>query len=154
MLLDCIIKVTEWDRPFRNFPKGTKAVEFYPRTPGDTAQPLWFDDFLKTFGRSSRNSICACETKSEPTLSQTLHMVVGNNIHDAIRAGLVSKLLSDGRTPDEIIKELFIRSLSRKPTDRELAEMKELVGADANDKAPYEDILWSLLNSTEFSFNH
>ena len=154
VLLDSIIKVTEWDRSFRNFPKGTKAIEFYPRTAGDTAQPLWFDDFLKTFGRSSRNTICACETKSEPTLSQTLHMVVGDNINKAIKAGLVPKLLSKRKTSDEIIEELFIRCLSRKPTDRELAKMKELVSDDVKDKAPYEDILWSLLNSTEFSFNH
>ena len=154
VLLDSLIKVTEWDRSFRNFPKGTKAIEFYPRTPGDTAQPLWFDDFLKMFGRSSRNTICACETKSEPTLSQTLHMVVGDNITKAIQAGLVSKLLGEGKTSDEIIEELFVRCLSRKPTDRELAEMTKLVGDDPKDKAPYEDILWSLLNSTEFSFNH
>ncbi len=154
VLLDSIIKVTEWDRPFRNFPKGTKAIQFYPRTPGDTAQPLWFDDFLKTFGRSSRNSICACETKSEPTLSQTLHMVVGKNITNAIKAGLVPKLLAEGRTRDEIIQELFIRCLSRKPSDREFAAMRELIGDDVDQKTPYEDILWSLLNSTEFSFNH
>ena len=154
VLLDAIIKVTEWDRPFRNFPKGTKAVQFYPRTPGDTAQPLWFDDFLKTFGRSSRNSICSCETRNEPTLSQTLHMVVGKNITNAINAGLVPRLLKRGDGPEAVIEELFIRCLSRKPTAGELSGMMELVGDDVKERAPYEDILWSLLNSTEFSFNH
>ncbi|HAA51179.1 MAG TPA: cell surface protein [Planctomycetaceae bacterium] len=154
VLLDSIIKVTEWDRPFRNFPKGTKAIQFYPRTPGDTSQPLWFDDFLKTFGRSSRNSICSCETRGEPTLSQTLHMVVGKNISNAINAGLVTRLLQRGDGPSELIEELFIRCLSRKPTAEELAAMLELVAEDVKEKAPYEDILWSLLNSTEFSFNH
>ncbi|MEC7556386.1 MAG: DUF1553 domain-containing protein, partial [Planctomycetota bacterium] len=154
VLLDSIIKVTEWDRPFRNFPKGTKAIQFYPRTPGDTSQPLWFDDFLKTFGRSSRNSICSCETRGEPTLSQTLHMVVGKNISNAINAGLVTRLLQRGDGPSALIEELFIRCLSRKPTAEELAAMLELVAEDVKEKAPYEDILWSLLNSTEFSFNH
>ena len=154
VLLDSIIKVTEWDRPFRNFPKGTRAVQFYPRTPGDTSQPLWFDDFLKTFGRSSRNSICSCETRGEPTLSQTLHMVVGKNITNAINAGLVTRLLERGDGPRALIEELFIRCLSRKPTAEEMAAMLELVAEDVKEKAPYEDILWSLLNSTEFSFNH
>ena len=154
VLLDSIIKVTEWDRPFRNFPKGTKAIQFYPRTPGDTSQPLWFDDFLKTFGRSSRNSICSCETRGEPTLSQTLHMIVGKNISNAINAGLVTRLLQRGDGPSALIEELFIRCLSRKPTAEELAAMLELVAEDVKEKAPYEDILWSLLNSTEFSFNH
>tara|TARA_B100001123_G_scaffold67283_2_gene75144 strand:- start:1430 stop:2689 length:1260 start_codon:yes stop_codon:yes gene_type:complete len=153
VLLDSIIKVTGWDRPFRNFPKGTKAIEFYPRTPGDTAQPLWFDDFLKTFGRSSRNSICACETKPEPTLSQTLHMLVGDNTNSAIRAGLVPQLLKQGKSPPGIIEELFIRCVSRKPTSDELAAMLDLVGDEVEGRAAYEDILWSLLNSTEFSFN-
>ena len=153
VLLDSIIKVTEWDRAFRNFPKGTKAIEFYPRTPGDTAQPLWFDDFLKTFGRSSRNSICACETKPEPTLSQTLHMLVGDNTNNAIRAGLVPKLLKQEKSAHEIIEELFIRCLSRKPTKNELAAMLDLVGDEIGRREPYEDVLWSLLNSTEFSFN-
>ena len=154
VLLDSIIKVTEWDRPFRNFPKGTRAVQFYPRTPGDTSQPLWFDDFLKTFGRSSRNSVCSCETRGEPTLSQTLHMVVGKNITNAINAGLVTRLLERGDGPRALIEELFIRCLSRKPTAEEMAAMLELVAEDVKEKAPYEDILWSLLNSTEFSFNH
>ena len=154
VLLDSIIKVTEWDRPFRNFPKGTRAVQFYPRTPGDTSQPLWFDDFLKTFGRSSRSSICSCETRGEPTLSQTLHMVVGKNITNAINAGLVTRLLERGDGPRALIEELFIRCLSRKPTAEEMAAMLELVAEDVKEKAPYEDILWSLLNSTEFSFNH
>ena len=53
-----------------------------------------------------------------------------------------------------MIEELFIRCLSRKPTAEELAAMLELVAEDVKEKAPYEDILWSLLNSTEFSFNH
>ena len=154
VLLDSIIQVTEWERPFRNFPRGTKAIEFYPRTPGDTAQALWFDDFLKTFGRSSRNSICACETKPEPTLSQTLHLIVGDNIKTAIRAGLVQQLLEQKLNAEQIIEELFIRGLSRQPTPEELAAMIDLVGEDASKPQPFEDILWSLLNSTEFSFNH
>ena len=153
VLLDSIIKATEWDRPFRNFPKGTKAIEFYPRTPGDTAQPLWFDDFLKTFGRSSRNSICVCETRAEPTLSQSLHLIVGDNTNLAIRAGLIPKLLKQAKGAPEIIEDLFIRCLSRKPTQGELAAMLDLVGDEREQREPYEDILWSLLNSTEFSFN-
>lgn len=154
VLLDSIIKATEWSRPFRDFPEGTKAIEFYPRTPGDTAQPLWRDDFLKLFGRSSRNTICACETKGEATLSQTLHMAVGNNVHQAVSAGLVDRLLEAEKTPREILDELFIRCLSRLPTQRELATMQSLIGDDYDKDDPYEDILWALINSTEFMTNH
>ena len=87
-------------------------------------------------------------------MSQTLHMVVGKNISNAINAGLVTRLLQRGDGPSALIEELFIRCLSRKPTAEELAAMLKLVAEDVKEKAPYEDILWSLLNSTEFSFNH
>ena len=32
--------------------------------------------------------------------------------------------------------------------------MMSLVGQDAKNRRVYEDIFWSLLNSTEFMFNH
>ena len=57
VLLDSICAATEWERTYPNFPKGTKAIQFYPRTPGDTTLPLYGDDFFKTFGRSNRSSI-------------------------------------------------------------------------------------------------
>ena len=154
VLLDSIIKATEWDRMFRDFPRGTKAIEFYPRTPGDTAQPLWRDDFLKLFGRSSRNTICACETKPEATLSQALHMAVGNNVHQAVLSGLIPRLMMETESPEAIVEELFIRCLSRTPTVKEMATMKTLIGEDHDQKEPYEDILWALINSTEFMTNH
>ena len=154
VLLDSIIKATEWKRSFRDFPEGTKAIEFYPRTPGDTSQPLWRDEFLKLFGRSSRNTICTCETKSEATLSQTLHMAVGNNVHQALSAGLVDRLLAKDTKPREIISQLFLRCLSRSPSAEELQAMLELVGDEAKSQQPYQDILWALINSTEFMTNH
>lgn len=154
VLLDSIIKATEWRRAFRDFPEGTKAIEFYPRTPGDTSQPLWRDDFLKLFGRSSRNTICACETKGEATLSQTLHMAVGDNVRQALSSGLIDRLLASDSKPAEIISELFVRCLSRHPSAEELAAMQELVGEEEKSKQPYQDILWALINSTEFITNH
>ena len=154
VLLDSIIKATEWERQFSDFPQGTKAIEFYPRTPGDTSGPLWRDDFLKLFGRSSRNTICACETKAEATLSQTLHLAVGNNVQNAVLSGLVPRLMAEKESPEEIVEELFIRCLSRSPTSKELATMKQLIGEDHDQKEPYEDILWALINSTEFMTNH
>ncbi len=154
VLLDSIIKATAWKRSFRDFPEGTKAIEFYPRTPGDTSGPLWRDDFLKIFGRSSRNTICTCETKGEATLSQTLHMAVGNNVHQALSSGLVDRLLAKDAGPGEIISQLFLRCLSRSPSAAELDAMLELVGDEAKSKQPYQDILWALINSTEFMTNH
>ena len=58
------------------------------------------------------------------------------------------------RTPEAILEELYARALSRRPTEEEMSGMMSLVGKDAKNRRAYEDILWSLLNSTEFMFNH
>jgi hypothetical protein len=68
--------------------------------------------------------------------------------------GVVKTLIETKSTPEDIIDELFIRTLSRRPTTEEMTGMRELVGNDVKDQAVYEDIFWSLLNSTEFLFNY
>ena len=155
VLLDSVVTVTGVTRRFGNFPDGTRAIEYYPRDGGDTEGQHFGDPFFATFGRSSRGTVCACETKKEPTLSQALHMAVGETVKDRISGNAeVRKLIESNAGPDEIIEQLFIRSLCRRPTDVELIGMREFVGDSVKDPAVYEDIFWSLLNSTEFAFNH
>ncbi len=155
VLLDSVVTATGVPRRFNGFPEGTKAVEYYPRESGSTEGPHFGEPFFATFGRSSRSTICACETKREPTLSQTLHMAVGDTVRDRLAAaGALKKLLDAKATPDQVIDELFIRALSRRPTPEEMSDLKALVGDAGKDPAVYEDIFWSLLNSTEFAFNH
>ena len=155
VLLDSIVAVTGVPRRFSGFPDGTRAIEYYPRESGDTDGPHFGDSFFATFGRSSRATVCACETKREPTLSQTLHMAVGDSVRDRLSAnGEMKRLLESKAGPDEIIEELFVRALGRQPKSDESAAMRALIGDSLKDPAVYEDILWSLLNSTEFAFNH
>ena len=47
-----------------------------------------------------------------------------------------------------------MRCLSRPPSAKELAAMLKLVGEEAKNNQPYQNILWALLNSTEFMTNH
>ena len=91
----------------------------------------------------------------EPTLSQTLHFIAGDTISGQVGAGqVVPKLLAASQPPETIIENLYIRALSRQPDANELKAMLELVGSATRDRKLYEDIFWSLLNSTEFLFNH
>ncbi|HEY3963379.1 MAG TPA: DUF1549 and DUF1553 domain-containing protein [Planctomycetaceae bacterium] len=155
VLLDSVVTVTGVPRRFSGFPEGTRAIEYYPRESGDTEGPHFGDIFFSTFGRSSRGTICVCETKREPTLSQTLHLAVGDTVRERLAAGGVLKQLIDAQlTPEAIIDHLLIRVLSRRPTSDEAKSLRELVGDAVQDQSVYEDIFWSLLNSTEFAFNH
>lgn len=155
VLLDSIVLVTNTERGFSGFPQGTKAVEYYPRQSGDTTGPHAGDPFFETFGRSTRASVAAAETKTDPTLSQTLHLIAGDTIQSRIGSGgIVAKLIADKTSPDLMIEALYIRALSRKPTSIELNGLLDLIGDKKQDRGVYEDIFWSLLNSTEFAFNH
>jgi len=157
-LIDSIVAVTNVPRRFDGFVDGTRAIDVYPKASGTTEVefgPYHGDAFFHTFGRASRSTVAARETKSEPTLSQALHMAVGDSVRDRLASGgVVKKLIETKSTPEDIIDDLFIRSLSRRPTPREMTAMRALVGDKVKDHAVYEDIFWSLLNSTEFLFNY
>ena len=147
MLRDCISQVTETKDKFRGLPLGARAVEIADGTTSDY--------FLTTFGRSTRESVCACDVHNEPTLSQALHLLNGDVVQDKIRAGqVIQRWLAAKKSPNEILCTLFIRCLGREPATDELEKLKKLLAAQTNPAEALEDIFWSLLNSREFCFNH
>jgi hypothetical protein len=66
----------------------------------------------------------------------------------------VNKLLEGGGNPQQAVDELYLRCLSRKPTEEEAASLNEQLAGVAEPKAILEDVFWALLNSREFVFNH
>ena len=155
VLMDSVVTVTGVPRTFSGFPQGTRAIDVYPRVAGDTKGPQYGDPFFEVFGRSSRATICACETKKEPTLSQALHMTVGNTVQDRLNAGgRIQQIIQSTESPEAALERLFILALGRKATASESKQLTALIGEDTKDAAAYQDIFWSLLNSTEFAFNH
>lgn len=155
VLLDAIVKATDGERGFTYFPKGTKAVQQYPRSPGDTTGLRAGDSFFETFGRTNRQSICACDTKTESTLSQTLHLIAGDTVMNQIQSGKVpERLLAKHKTAEPILDELFLRALIRKPTSEERVRLEALCNEATDKVGAYRDIFWALLNSSEFLFNH
>jgi len=146
-LLDCISQVTGVSDKFQGLPLGARAVEIANGTTSNY--------FLTTFGRAPRDTVCACEAKTEPTLSQALHMLNGNTIQGKIQqGGVVKKLLDAGQSPPQVIDSLYIRALSRKPTPEETERLLTIVGQSANPQQGLEDVFWAVLNSREFLFNH
>ena len=112
------------------------------------------DYFLETFGQSSRKSACACEVKKVATLSQTLHLINGDTLHRKFKESrVIYNLMKERKSPREIIENLYIRSLSRKPSEKETNEILKIMD-EPKTRASYEDVLWGILNSTEFAFNH
>ncbi|MBL8814654.1 MAG: DUF1549 domain-containing protein [Planctomyces sp.] len=147
VLLDCINTVTSTQEKFPGLPVGARAVHI---ADGNTSTY-----FLTTFGRAKRESVCSCEVKMEPNLSQALHLINGETTNSKIQqGGLVPKMLSEGKTPTDIINELYLRCFSRLPTEKELQSLLGIVAEQQNPQEALEDIFWSMLNSREFLFNH
>ncbi len=55
---------------------------------------------------------------------------------------------------DELVREMYLRTLSRHPTDAEMARSREYVSAAKDQVAGVRDVLWALLNTKEFIVNH
>lgn len=146
-LLDCICQVTQAPEKLPGLPVGSRAVEI--------ADGRSSNYFLTTFGRARRDSVCACEVKSEPTLSQALHLLNGGTVHSKIAQGkLVRTMLDEGSTPEEVIDAIYLRCLARKPSDTEREKLLAAVGDGDKPVAELEDVFWAILNSREFLFNH
>jgi hypothetical protein len=145
--LDCICQVTDTKNKFPGLPVGARAVQI--------ADGSISNYFLSTFGRATRETVCSCEVRLEPTLSQSLHLLNGDAMTQRILQGnLIAKRLAEKKSHAVIIEELFVRCVSRKPTAEEVAKLTKLVAEEKDQKQALEDVFWSLLNSREFMFNH
>lgn len=147
-LLDCISQVTETKDKFSGLPLGARAVQI-----ADGANSTYF---LTTFGRATRETVCSCEVKMEPTLSQALHLLNGDTVNAKIaQGGVIKKLIESKKFPEERIRELYVRCFTREPDSEELAKLLPVLNAEAaNPEQALSDLFWALLNSREFLFNH
>jgi hypothetical protein len=146
VLQDCLCEVTGAPEKYPGLPLGARAVQIGN---GETSTY-----FLTTFGRASRTTVCACEAKTEPTLSQALHLLNGSAANDKIQQGkVIETMLESGKKPPEIVEEIYVRCLGRKPTEAELKKVAELCGAAEKPIAELQDVFWAVLNSREFLFN-
>ena len=134
----------------------TKAIDLFEGGAKDDYNAY----FYNTFGQAPRQSVCACESSNEAKLSQALHLINGGTIELALSrySQLIPNLIKQHRDdPEYIVSQLYIRALSRKPTETELktilAEKPEKNG-DRKLKSYFNSVMWSLLNSSEFLFNH
>src|SRR5205085_10257000 len=121
-LLDCITQVTETKDKFPGLPVGAPAVQI-----ADGSRSTYF---LTTFGRATRETVCSCEVKLEPTLSQSLHLLNGGTTTQKNQqGGLVAGMLKAKVPPEQIVEEMYVRCLSRPPTAKEKADIAQLVDA-------------------------
>jgi hypothetical protein len=134
-------------------PPETRAVQL----PHD---PYPYQHFLQMFGMPEGTTACECERSDSPNLGQNLHLLNSSEVLGKVASpeGRAAVLAADRtRTPEQKVREIFFLAFSRPPKPREIElAMGRLSKAkdQATEKAAIEDILWALINTKEFMFNH
>lgn len=148
VLLDAVSQATGTTETFESFPIGTRAIAL-----PDPAVPSYF---LETFGRPLRTTTCDCERPAKPDLRQVLHLANGTAVHGKICAekGRVAQLLAANKSDREMVEDLYLATLTRLPLADESEVAIRLMNAAPSKKEGCEDLLWTLVNLTEFAFNH
>jgi hypothetical protein len=150
VILDAYSQVTGVPTPYAGYPAGTRALQL-PDTQVKS-------QFLTVFGRPARSVCDVAERSFDPTIAQALHVINGDTLNKKLSApdGYVALFQKLGLSDSRILEHVYLTAFSRYPSD---AEKTALVAALAKSRntgreQALEDMMWSLLTSKEFLFNH
>jgi hypothetical protein len=149
--LDAIARATGTTLVFNNYaaPPGTRAIGL--------AAPVRYgrsEYFMETFGRPPRREICACERTGDPALAQALFLINDDDVLSRIAdpKGQLPKLLASIADDRALVEELYLVTLSRRPSEEESAKTLAYLQQAESREAGVQDVLWVLLNVREFLF--
>jgi len=160
VLYDAVNTLLDVESTFAGQAAGTRAVAL----PDNSYNQSTY--FLSVFGRPDSSSACECERTQEASLAQSLHLLNAADIQTQLSRGKgrADRLTQDVRPDDDKITDLYHIALSREPSPAEVTLAhshldKKIIGKTGEEalkgkKEAYEDILWALLNTKEFLFNH
>lgn len=160
--LDAIDDLTGSRTEFPNLPSGTRAIAL-PDNSYNNASP-----FLKVFGRPENESVCECERVQSSSLAQSLHLINALDIKAKLAAnnGRADRLAKSDKFAEEIVRELYSVAFAREPQSSELIAGVEFISESRTDAAgnpvdpckakqdSIQDLIWALINTKEFLFNH
>ena len=107
--------------------------------------------FNTTFGQPKRETACACERQNSPTLLEALELLNGGTAYQMAETGARHFV---GFTDSALIEELYLSALSRFPTPKEQATAQQFLTKASNRENAVTDLVWTMLNTQEFLFQH
>ncbi len=169
VFLDSIDQVTGATTSFPDVPAGTRATAL----PDSSYNRASY--FLSVFGRPAGASVCECERVDSSSLAQSLHLMNSPEMRQklSVGGGMADQLSKSSEPLVDNIRRLYRSVYARNPSDRELQIATEYLAGDATNgtgtadggtaaqpptpaklKPAYEDLIWALINTKEFRFNH
>ncbi|MCY2986080.1 MAG: DUF1553 domain-containing protein [Planctomycetota bacterium] len=162
VFLDAIDDLAGSRTEFPNLPSGTRAIAL-PDNSYNNASP-----FLKVFGRPENESVCECERIQSSSLAQSLHLINAKDVKSKLATGngRADRLSKSDKSTEENVRELYMVAFSREPRSEELKTSIEFLAEPRVDAAgnaidpqkakqeSLQDLIWALINTKEFLFNH
>jgi len=162
VMLDAIDFLTGATTNFANLPAGTSAVSLPDNSYNKSSA------FLQVFGRPQGNSVCECERVQSSSLAQSLHLINSSEIKSKLATGngRAATLAKSEATLEERINDVYTAAFSRSPRAEELKtavdyfhepltdEAGKPIAKATADRTNFQDLIWALMNSKEFLFNH
>jgi hypothetical protein len=152
-LLDAVAQVTGSPPKFDGYPQGTRAgqvaalaQERRSRKGGDAER------FLKAFGKPERLLSCECERAEDVGLAQAFQLLTGEMLQEMLADpdNRIGGLLVSGKSDREIIEELYLTALARRPTADETNRLTDFIAKAKDRRRAVEDVVWGLVNAKEF----
>jgi hypothetical protein len=149
-LLDSLVQATAVAEPFGGAPGGFRATQL----PDGNVE----NAFLQLFGKPQRMDSCECERDNGSNMLQALHFLNGKSILGRVRnpGARPALLLAQKLTDEQLVTEVYLWSLARRPNVKETAvgiEFFKLYGEKERANAA-QDLMWALLNSRDFLLIH
>jgi hypothetical protein len=146
IFMDAVAQATGVPDQFPASPSGIRAVQL-----ASAQTPSYALDVL---GRCARDRSCESPARSGGGIARALHLINGDTIQQKLRGGILDQLFKENAGEEKIISELYLRTLTRLPELAEQAEWSAVLSNAPDRREVAEDLLWTLLNSREFGFNH
>ena len=152
VLLDGISQVLDVPTQFASgagmFPTGTRAIDL----PDENVPAA----FLDIFGRPGRMSACECERVDAPALTQALELVNSAEIQRKLTeaTGFAHQIALTETSNSDRATRIFLRTLGRAPRTEELKISVDYLDGQSDPQEACRSLLWSLLATNEFLFNH
>jgi len=143
LLLDAISQVTRLPAFF----DGTRAVQLIGSSRSSTT--------LEVLRGCTREKGCDDDGGAESGgVAGVLHLINGPKLNASLRDAVDDRLLEALPDDGQLVVEFYLRALSRYPTEQEkLYCVKQLQNASNRQEAAV-DLLWAIVNTREFAFNH
>jgi hypothetical protein len=148
VLLDGVSQVLDVPTIFAGVPAGTRAIEL----PDENVAA----HFLDVFGRPARMSACECERVDAPALTQALELVNSAEIQRKLtdKTGYAQRLAASDKSHADLAADAILRVLARRPRPEELKAAVDFLESEPDRAEACRSLLWSLLATNEFLFNH